>query len=383
MLITNAEVFREGRFREEDLRIEGERIAAIAPRGTLKPLPAEDVLDGEGLWLLPGLTDMHSHGAAGYDLDMADPEGLRKVLDFQASRGITQYCPTGMTLPRERLRVIYENGANVAAENAKAPRAMIAGFHMEGPFLNAEKCGAQHPDHLRNPEAVYFREMRQLSGGRVRVVSVAPELEGALSFIEEVSSETLVSLGHTTAGYELASEAFRAGARHLTHLFNAMTPLHHREPGVIGAALDHPEVSVEIIADGIHVHPSMVRLAFRLFSGRIALVSDSMRACGLADGMSELGGQRVHVKGAEARLDNGSLAGSVTHLADCLRNVVRWGIAPEEALAAATETPARLLGIADEAGAIRENALANLILSDRQLKFTKVWVAGREIVNRT
>lgn len=379
MLIINADIFRGGRFREEDLRIAGERIVEIVPRGTLPTLSGEEVIDGDGCWLIPGLTDMHSHGAAGYDFDQAEPEGLRKVLEFQALHGITQYCPTGMSLPAEQLHEIYENGAKVAAESSTAPRAMIAGFHMEGPFLNTEKSGAQYPGNLRVPDADYFRKIQDASENRVRVVTIAPELEGAIPFIETFSRETLISLGHTTADYELATRAFRAGARHLTHLFNAMSPLHHRKPGVIGAAMDHPEISVEIIADGIHVHPAMVRMAFRLFSGRIALVSDSMRACGLADGVSELGGQKVQVKGAEARLENGSLAGSATHLADCLRNVISWGIGPEEAIAAATETPAGLLEIADVAGTIRENAMANLILTDKELNFRRVFVAGNDL----
>lgn len=383
MLIQNACMFQSHAFRDADLRIREGRIMAVRPAGTLRPEAGEAIFDLQGDYLLPGLTDIHSHGALGHDFSDADSAGLHEVLRYEAAHGVTQYCPTSMTLSQEKLLQIFSCGHQLAeaarqAEDPEQPsdEAYLAGFHMEGPYLSRDRLGAQNPDYLARPDRESFEALQKAAGGLIRIVSLAPELPGSLDFIQAEHEQVLISLAHMMASYEEARAAMEAGASHITHLFNAMPGLHHRQPGPIAAAAENQGVTVELIADGIHIHPAMIRLAFALFPGRVTLISDSMRATGLADGVYDLGGQAVTVKGKEARIDTGSLAGSVSNLADCLRLAVSIGIPLEEAIYAATELPASVIGIDDEAGVIREGARANLIHADAQLQFRKIWLNG-------
>ena len=339
-------------------------------------------LDAEGLLLLPGLVDIHSHGAVGRDFSDGDTEGLKEILAYEYAHGITSYCPTSMTLPEEMLSEIFASAAKAAADIAWEPLsatasggkkyARIAGINMEGPFLDSAKKGAQQESFLLPPDPKFFRRCNEISGGRIRLVTVAPNLPGAMEFIREISQETVVSLGHTSCDYDTARRAFDAGARHLTHLYNAMPEFCHRNPGPIGAALDTPECMVELIADGIHSHDSAIRAAFTLFADRIVLISDSMRAVGLSDGSYTLGGQDVLVKGHLATLSDGTIAGSCTNLYDCMRHVVSAGIPVEKAVAAATANPARSIGIYDEAGSIAPGKRADLLLTAPDLTLRAV-----------
>ena len=242
--------------------------------------------------------------------------------------------------------------------------------------MSPAKLGAQNPAYVAQAQYEDFARLAELSGHRISLVSLAPEMPGALDFIRKAAGETLVSVAHTQANYDQTLAAFEAGARHLTHMFNAMPGLHHREPGPIAAARDWPDVTVEVIGDGVHIHPAMVRLAFALFPGRVCLVSDSMRATGLAAGEYDLGGQKVWVQGKEARLAQGALAGSVTNLADVLRGVYAMGVPLEEAVYAATACPAQAIGQGQLYGSLTPGSCANFILADQALDFQAVYIRG-------
>ena len=251
---------------------------------------------------------------------------------------------------------------------------------MEGPFISPANKGAQAAENIIPCDAALFRELNRESGGRIRLVDIAPEEPGAIEFIEAVRDEVNVWLAHTVADYDAAMAAFRAGANHVTHLFNAMLPFHHRKPGVQGAAAD-AGAYVELICDGVHIHPAMVRAVFKLFgSDRVCLISDSMRAAGLADGDYTLGGQAVKVKGNLATLADGTIAGSVTNLMLCLKNAVQEMQIPlEAAVRSASETPARSIGIFDCCGSLSSGKRADIVLLDRDLNVRQVFVGGRAV----
>lgn len=379
MVIKNGIVFGEDLvFQKRDVYIERGRIVAEASQVT-----DNTVIDAEGLYVIPGLVDVHSHGAAGFDFSDGDPEGLRSILAYQRAHGITTYCPTSMTLSRERLLKAMKSVGNLESREKmplerfsewKEPMAKIGGIHMEGPFLDPARRGAHRAEDIRKPDRDFLRECDEACGGLLRLVTLAPNVEGATELMQAFRNEQKVhfSLGHTSADYDTCVNAFAAGADHVTHLFNAMEPLHHREPGLIGAAADTSNCMVELIADGVHVHDSTVRAAFRLFPDRIVLISDSIRATGLGDGVYELGGQQVTVKGNRAELADGTIAGSVTNLFDCVRKVVSAGIPFETAIAAVTANPARSIGICDRVGGLAPGKRADVLLVDKKLRLVRV-----------
>ena len=333
---------------------------------------ADDVL-----YAIPGLVDIHFHGCMGADLCDAEHDTIGILAEYEAGQGVTTICPATMTMPVEELRKIM---ANIGAYRGDSG-AHFAGVNMEGPFISPANKGAQAAENIIPCDAVLFRELNKMSGGRIRLVDIAPEEPGAMEFIEAVRDEVVVSIAHTAADYDTAMAAFQKGANHVTHLFNAMMPFHHRNPGVQGAAAD-AGAYVELICDGVHIHPAMVRAVFRLFgSDRVCLISDSMRAAGLEDGEYTLGGQAVTVRGKRAVLADGGLAGSVTNLMNCLRTaVLEMGIPLEQAVQSATETPARSIGIFDRCGSIAPGKQADIVLLDRELNIRQVFVGGRAIV---
>ena len=332
------------------------------------------VIDCSGCYVLPGLVDIHLHGCAGADVCRPEPAALDVVAAYEYLRGVAAFLPTTMTLPEEELVSALENIRAYAASEHPG-RAAVAGIHLEGPFISPERCGAQKAGNILPPSAEKLRRWQRAAGGLIRLVTLAPELVGVSELIRECRGEFRFSAGHTAAGYAAAMEAFAAGADHVTHLYNAMPPFHHRDTGVIGAALDSP-CFVEIICDGVHSSATAVRAAFRLFSDRIILISDSMEATGMPDGEYSLGGQRVIKRGSEARLPDGTLAGSVTDLAACLKAAVEMGIPPEAAAAAATSTPARSVGIADRYGSIAPGRKAHFLLLDQKTLEVRNVISG-------
>ena len=379
MRIANGKVFDGQCFRERDVVVEGQAFSRIEASGAATcDAGGADTVDASGCYVIPGLIDVHFHGAMGHDFCDASDEGISAIAAYEASRGVTSICPTTMTLPEERLAPIVDS---VAAHEVAAGEAGIVGINMEGPFIAPDKVGAQNPAYVRSASIEEFERLQQLAKGLIKLVDVAPEQPGNLEFIRQVSHDVRVSVAHTCTGYDDACAAFDAGARHMTHLFNAMPALHHREPGPIAAGAERNDVTAEIIADGVHIHPAMVRLAFALFGDdRMILISDSLRACGLGDGEYELGGQQFFVKGNRATIANGSLAGSVSDVMACMRTAVRtMGIPLTSAVKAATVNPARALGLDGKLGAIAPGYQADAVVLDRDLSIKHVVLRGKAL----
>ena len=365
MIIKRGKVFQEdGNFLEQTLYVNDHRLVDKA-----EYQDDGEVIDAEGLLVLPGLVDIHSHGAAGEDFSDGNPEGLKKILQYEKRCGITSYCPTSMTFPKERLRQIFASIKGAQTEDG----ATVVGINMEGPFLDPAKKGAHVEKWIAAPDVAFVRELNQDADGLVRLVTLAPNMDGAEEFIKEMHEEVCISLGHTAADYDCASRAMKLGAHHVTHLYNAMQPFGHRAPGLIGAAMDDPECMVEMICDGYHIHPSAIRAAFRMFGPeRVILISDSMRATGMENGTYELGGQEVTVKDRKAVLKDGTLAGSATNLYGCMCKAVEFGIPLEQAIMAATANPARSIGIFDCVGSIRIGKQADLLLVSENFELKRV-----------
>lgn len=365
MIIKNGLVFQaDGSFRKMDLFVKDHKLVASQEEVT-----DQTVVDAEGLKVLPGLVDIHSHGAFGHDFSDADAQGLKTVLKYEKSNGITSYCPTSMTLPLEELEKIFQTAHQVGEDE---DQARIVGINMEGPFLDVPKKGAHVEAYIRKPEGEFFDNCQKAANGLIKLVTLAPNVEGAQEFIKEYHDKVVISLGHTSADYNCAKEATEAGAHHVTHLYNAMQPLSHREPGLIGAAIDDKECVVELISDGIHIHPCVVRATFELFPGRVALISDSMMATGMENGTYQLGGQEVTVKDGKATLANGTIAGSATNLYDCMRRAVSFGVPEEQAILAATAVPAKSIGVYDRVGSIEVGKEADLLLVTEDLELKQV-----------
>ncbi len=379
MRITGGKVFSDGTFIDADVVVEGGRIAALEPAGTPETAGGEgDVLGVDGCYVVPGFVDIHFHGCMGADLCDAEPEALKEIARYEASRGVTSICPATMTYPEDRLSSI----ARIAAAFEPAEdEASLVGINMEGPFISPDKIGAQNPAYVQRCDAGMLRRVQEEAGGLVKLVDIAPEEPGAMEFVREVAAEVRVSLAHTCTDYETAREAFAQGARHMTHLYNAMPGLHHRKPGPIAAAWEAPEATVELICDGVHVHEAMARLTFGLFGeSRICLISDSMRATGLEDGTYDLGGQDVTVRGNVATLADGTIAGSVTDLAACVQHAVTaMNIPLEQALTAATITPAKAIGIDAERGSLAAGKTADIVVLDANLNVKHVILRGKKI----
>ena len=373
MLFKNASLFLDGRFVPGAFRVEDGRFAAIY--GTD---PAEDGIDLGGAKVIPGLIDVHSHGNSGADFSDGDYDGLCRMAAYYAKNGITSFAPASMTLPYETLAAAFATAQRLH-EETPAGCARLLGIQMEGPFFSEKKKGAQNGEYLRLPDFEAFQKLYEGCGGLVRIADVAPELPGAADFIREASRLCTVSVAHTDAGYEDAKAAFEAGARHVTHLFNAMPPIHHRKPGVIGAAAEREDVVAEVISDGQHLHPSVVRMAFRLFPGRVCLISDSLRCCGMPDGEYELGGQQVFLQGGIARLADGTIAGSATNLFQCMRRAVSFGVPEAEAITAATLTPAREIGADALVGSLTVGKYADFVVCDQDLNALGVWLGGTKL----
>ena len=361
MRIIGGQVFdlKDG-FVERDVCTDGALISSVSGD--------EQVLSADGCYVIPGLVDVHFHGCIGEDFSDATPEGLQRIADYELSQGVTYICPAGMTLPEEQLVKICENAAAHRRKNTGG--AELVGVHLEGPFLSMAKKGAQNADYLHAPDIAMLRRLQESAEGCVRLVTAAPEEAGALEFIRAaVEADIAVSVGHTVADYDIAKAAFAAGADHVTHLYNGMPPMHHRAPGVIGAAFDSPGVLAELICDGVHIHGAMVRLAFRLFGAeRMILISDSLRAAGMPDGRYPFGGQEIEVHGNRATIAGHpeTLAGSVTSLMGCLRQAAAFGIPLADAVRAASYNPAKSIKIDDRAGSLEEGKEASIVLLDRK-----------------
>ena len=375
MILQNGSIFTAlGRFMPADVRIEEGRIAEVAPAGSLS---GGEVLDASGKYVTPGFVDIHIHGAAGEDFcDSVDGDAkhVRAMQQYLGSQGVTSFLGTTMAFSEEILGGIFSTIRPLLG--AEGEGAVLRGVNMEGPFFNKSKKGAQAEKYIIDPDWEMFQRLFEASGGSIRLLDVAPELPGAMEFIQKAAKLCTVSIAHTSATYEQAKDAFAHGASHTTHLFNAMPAFTHRAPGVVGAAADDA-AHVEMICDGIHLHPAVVRAVFALFGAeRVCLISDSMRACGMPNGVYTLGGQTVYMTDGRATLEDGTIAGSATCLAECFRRAVKFGVPLESALRAATINPAQAAGLFDELGSVTAGKRADLLVLGRDLVPEAIFIGG-------
>ena len=328
--------------------------------------------------ILPGFVDVHVHGGNGADFMDADDEAVSRVLAFHASHGTTALAATTLSASPSDMTDAVAAIARVAA--VRPTGAEIVGVHLEGPFINSARAGAQDRASIRGAD---IHELAALIAQAPRLgwlMTVAPEIFGVRELIEHFRGRVVFSIGHTEADHAAAAEAMAWGVSHVTHLFNAMTPLHHRNPGVVGAALTTPDVTAELIADGVHVHPAAMRIAVACMPNRIVLVTDAMRACGLPDGAYKLYEYDVTVRDGAARLSDGSLAGSVLTMADAVKNMVELaGLPIETVVPLATEVPARVAGVATRKGKLQNRFDADLVILNEKLEVEQVLVRGEEL----
>jgi N-acetylglucosamine-6-phosphate deacetylase len=360
------------------IRLAGTVIEAVGFGPPPRLSPELPVTDLRGSWVLPGFVDMHVHGGGGTSFTEGSDYDARRAAAFHRGHGSTTIVASLVTAPLAELETRAAMLAGLAADG------VLAGLHLEGPFLSAARCGAQDPRHLLVPDLAAFERLRAASAGHLRVITIAPELPGATALIAaSARAGVTVAVGHTDATAEVASAAVDAGATHATHLFNGMRPLHHREPGAAGALLDRDEVTCEVIADGVHLHDTMIRLVARAVGpGRLVLITDAMAAAGGPDGDYQLGSMRVNVSGGVARLADragsaGPIAGSTATMDHIVRRAVAAGLPVAEAAAAASTNPARVLGLADRVGALRPGLDADLVVCDDGFRLSAVMAGGQ------
>ena len=376
MFYKNARIYcSDFQFRNGAFEVVNGKFASVLPECV-----PEDAIDLQGATVIPGLVEVHSHGCAGADFSDGDYEGLKAMAKQYAAWGVTSFAPASMTLPYDVLEKAFATAKQLAEENIEG-LSVLRGIQMEGPYFSYKKRGAQNADYLKEPDFEGFKALQEGCGGLIRIVDIAPELPGAAEFVEKAKELCTVSIAHTDSDYDHAKAAIDAGVTHLTHLYNAMPAIHHRTPGVIPAAVENENVQAEIIADGYHIHPASVRLAFTMFKNRMILVSDSGRCAGKEEGYQfDLGGQMAEIRGGVAKLvGTDTISCSASNMWACLTNVLSWGIPEEEAVRAATYNPAKAIGVTDVVGSIAEGKIADFIVCNADYTGKRVFLAGKEI----
>ena len=376
MFFKNARIFgSDFQFHTGAFEVVNGKFGAVLPES----VPA-DAIDLEGATVIPGLVEVHSHGNSGADFSDGDYEGLKAMARYFAQCGVTSFAPASMTLPYDVLEKAFANAKKLVEENIEG-LSVLRGIQMEGPYFSYKKRGAQNADYLKEPDFEGFKSLFEGCGGLVKIVDIAPELPGAAEFVAKAKDLCTVSIAHTDSDYDNAKAAIDAGVTHLTHLYNAMPAITHRAPGVIPAAVENGNVQAEIIADGYHIHPAAVRLAFTMFKNRMILVSDSGRCTGRAEGYQfDLGGQMAELRGGVAKLvGTETIACSASNMWACLCNVLSWGIPEEEAVRAATYNPAKAIGADALVGTIEEGKVADFLIVAPGYSAKRVFLAGKEI----
>ena len=376
MFYKNARIFcSDFRFHTGAFEVVDGKFGAVLPENV-----PEDAIDLGGATVIPGLVEVHSHGCAGSDFSDGDYEGLKAMAKQYAAWGVTSFAPASMTLPYDVLAKAFANAKQLTEENIEG-LSVLRGIQMEGPYFSYKKRGAQNADYLKEPDFDGFKKLYDDCGGLVRIVDIAPELPGAAEFVAKAKDLCTVSIAHTDSDYDHAKAAIDAGVTHLTHLYNAMPGITHRAPGVIPAGVENASVQAEIIADGYHIHPAAVRLAFTMFKDRMVLVSDSGRCAGQEEGYQfDLGGQMAELRGGVAKLvGTDTIACSASDLWTCMVNTISWNIPEEEAVRAATYNPAKAIGADKLVGTIEEGKVADFLVVAPGYSAKRVFLAGKEI----
>lgn len=367
MIIKNALVLQNAEFVRADIEFE----QTVLKIGKIDC----DGFCADGKYIIPGLVDIHTHGAMGDDFSDADEKGFERLSKWYARHGTTAFLATTMTLPESRLVSAAE-----CVRGFGRPRdgARCMGIHLEGPFISREKRGAHAEKYILPPDIHMTERLDRMSGGMIKMITVAPEIDGATEFIKLAAGICTVSVGHTAADYEQAVRAFECGATHLTHTYNAMPAALHRAPGPIVAAFDCG-ASVELICDGLHVLPPIVRMTHRLFGRRVDLISDSLRCAGMPDGEYELGGQQIILNNGAARVKGSdTIAGSAISLLDAVKNAVRFGFDPAEAVYAASTAPATAAGLCG-VGVLEPGSRADLLILNDKFELEAVFIDGVKV----
>ncbi len=373
--IINGKVVLKDSVKENLAVIFDEKIQKIADVSEINTADYE-IIDAEGKYVCPGLVDMHIHGYLGADVSDGDVEGIEKMAEGIIKNGVTAWCPTTMTVSKKEIETAFD-AVRTVKNKGEYYGARILGVNSEGPFINPSKKGAQAEEHILRPDADFILANKDI----VKLFTVAPEVDGALEAIEKVAKDgsVLVSMGHTNATFEEANKGIEKGVKHTTHLFNAMTALSHRNPGVVGSALSDENVSVELIADTFHIDKGLFGLIAKIKEDKLCLITDCIRAGGMVDGDYTLGGQPVHKEGIKCLMPDGTIAGSVLELNKAVANVLEnTGLEVYEAVNAASLNPAKALGEDKEIGSIEVGKRADFMIADDKFN-AKMTILGGEI----
>ncbi|MBE6550518.1 MAG: N-acetylglucosamine-6-phosphate deacetylase [Ruminococcaceae bacterium] len=355
-----------------------EKIVDIIDNEKAKAMTGIEFVDADGKYVLPGLVDIHIHGYNGVEAGEDTENSVPVMAEGVIKNGVTSFLPTTMTVAKEDIEKSLTAIRGLKEKSKSWDGAEVIGANVEGPFINPSKKGAQDDKYILKPDASFVKKYADV----IKIITLAPEMDEDMACITEVKKDTdvLISMGHTGADYDTAVEAVRRGVGHVTHLFNAMTPLMHRNPGVVGAALGE-DVTVEIIADTFHINPGLYSIVYKVKGEKMLLITDCIRAGGLSDGEYTLGGQKVVVNGIQCKLEDGTIAGSVLKLNNAIRNIKEYTDIPlHEIVNAASFYPAQAIGISDRKGSVAIGKDADLVIADEDISVLKVFKSGKAVV---
>ncbi len=369
--------------KDKAIFIRKEKISSIEDGRDITNLADAEIIDAKDGFIVPGFVDIHVHGGGGFDVMDGDYEAVKQVAETHSRFGTTAFLPTTMTMSKDKIIGGLKSVNEVFLKGTGA--AEILGVHLEGPYISPAKKGAQKEKDIRKASVEEFIEFNKVSGNLIRIVTIAPEMPGVIELIRWLYRHNIIaSVGHSNATYKEVQAGIKAGITHVTHTFNAMRGFSHREPGVVGAALSYPELTLEMIADGVHLHPVAMKILLKIKEiERVILITDAMRATSKLEGAYNLGGQEVIVTKGEARLKDGTLAGSVLTMDKAVRNMIDIvGVSLKEAIQMATINPARCLGVEDKKGSVEPGKDADIVILDKKLKVELTMVKGKIVYER-
>ena len=379
MILKNGFVFYEGKFQRLDIEIKERHIYNIS-----SDIKGKNEIDINGMKVIPGIVDIHTHGCMGYDFTRARKDEINTMLKYYMSNGITSILATVMTDSKDNLekamkelkRFIYKEDELI--ETCMPTNDIVKGINLEGPFFGEDKKGAHDSKYLREIDEAFFDALNFNSGNNIKIITIDPTLNGYKEFMQKYSQKLTVSVGHTNCDYKTGSEAIKVGAKHITHLFNAMNGIHHRNPGLVGVFSDN-NITGELICDGIHIDEAVIRMIYKIAGNRIAIISDSITPTGLKDGKYTSGGMNIVLKDNVAKLVNGTIAGSVTNCFEGMKNTIKYGVSEEHAIISATLIPAQIIGLDNRIGSIERGKIADIVVVDDKYDIKSVIKSGTVI----